>query len=528
MPEPALSSFAVVTAQEMRALERAAAAAGLTEAQLQERAAEEIAQVAASEAGAPGRAPIVGVIGPGNNGRDAMLAGRNLARAGYQVRLYLGPRHAVAESEFQELAGLGVIWQHHAAEHLQQLSTWLREAIVVLDGLLGIGVRGPMRAPLADIAETVNAARAERGTALRVVSVDLPSGLDSDTGEAPGVVVRADVTVALGAVKAGTLRFPGASFAGRIEPRPIGLPPGLDEGLPVRLLDYRQAARLVPPRPLDAHKGTFGSLLVVGGSREYLGAPILAALGAARAGCGLVALGVPARVQAAAAARLPEATYVLLPGDGAASDPEGSAQALREAWPRFDALVLGPGLGRSPGAEALARQLVSGALGEPRPVVVDADALTLLARWPAWWTRTSCPLVLTPHYGEMARLCDRAPAELAGASWEAARAKAREWHQVVVLKGPFTVVAEPEGLAWVSPWANPALASAGSGDVLAGLIGGFLAQGLDRGAACRLAVAVQAHAASAIVARGRRTLLASEVAEQVPATLDQLARGERG
>jgi NAD(P)H-hydrate epimerase len=516
-------TYAVVTAEQMRDLERAAANAGISEARLQARAAQEIAAVVDDLLGTAAERSLVALVGPGNNGRDAMLAAGALARQGRRVALYLGPRHAVSEEELQQLVAIGVRLRAYATEQLTLLQEWLDTADVVLDGLLGIGVQGAMRSPLAEIAHALNAARAAGNGRLRVISVDLPSGLDSDTGSAPGAVVQADITVALGAVKAGTLRQPGAHLAGRIEPRPIGLPEGAGEDLPVRVLNWDVARALLPPRPLDAHKGSFGTLGIIGGSRHYVGAPILAALAAARCGLGVAALAVPDRVQLAAASRLPEATYAVLPGDGAESHPDDSIRVLGDAWTRFDAAVLGPGIGRSQGAEALVRSVIGAPWVERTPIVVDADALTLLSRWPEWWQHARAALVLTPHAGEMARLTGRSVAEVLHANWDLAREASARWKQVVVLKGAFTAVAQADGRAWVSPWPNPALATAGSGDVLAGLIGGFIAQGLHPAHASLLAVAVQARAAAAIVSRGNRTLLASDVAEEVPSVLGWLA-----
>lgn len=522
-----IEPYRVVTTAQMRQLERAAQDAGVTEAQLQERAAAQIALVAAEEAGPPDRRLIVALVGPGNNGRDAMLAVRNLARQGYLARLYLSPRHAVRDEDFRELRGLGIVWQEHDSAKLDVLAEWLGDASAAIDGLLGIGLQGPMREPLSTIARALNDARSACAGRLRVLSADVPSGLDSDTGETPGVVVQADVTVALGAVKAGTLRFPGASLAGRLEPRPIGLPPELKAALPIQVMDAPHARALVPGRPIHGHKGTFGSVLVVGGSRDYVGAPILAAMGAARSGCGLVGLAGPARLQTAAAARLPEATYALLPGEGAETEPGGSLEALSRVAERFDVLLLGPGLGRSDGASEVVRGLLSGVWPSTRPVVVDADALNHLAQWPRWWEGTRPPMVLTPHLGEMGRLTNRPVSTIDHASWETAREFAVCWGQTLVLKSAHTVVAAPDGSAWVSPWANPALATAGSGDVLAGIIGALLAQGLDTASAARLGVALQAATATILLAdRGWRTLLASDVAEEIPRALELLSKAE--
>jgi NAD(P)H-hydrate epimerase len=503
----------------MRNLEAAAFIAGIPEDQLQAKAAAEIAQVAARAA--PRSGPVVVLVGPGNNGRDAFLAGRLLARDGRRVFYYLAPQHAISTDELTALAAPHEAARMHDGEaDLAVLSEELRLASVALDGLLGIGVRGPMRPPLDRLAQALNDVAA--GGGLQVISVDVPSGIDADTGAVPGEVVAAHVTVALGAAKAGCLRFPAAKYVGQIEPRPIGIPDGADADCRVRLLTADLVAFLPPARPLDAHKGTLGWTLVVGGSAEYVGAPILSAAAAARSGCGLVALAVPPHVQAAAAAALPEATYLLRDERQA---PAVQVEQLLSRLEAFRALVVGPGLGRDDETVRLVRGLLSGLAAAERVIttIVDADALYILSRWPEWWTRLPAGCVLTPHYGEMARLTALSTAEISSRAWEIALEHAASWKQTVVLKGAHTIVAEPDGRAWVHPRPNPGLATAGTGDVLAGLIGGLAAQGLTPPQAALLAVVANSLAAERLLhSRHWRSLIASDLLPMVPAVLSQL------
>jgi NAD(P)H-hydrate epimerase len=514
------TDWAVVSVAEMRALEAAASAQGVAEDALQRRAASEIALVTARLA--PDTTRVVVVIGPGNNGRDAFLAGRLLASRGRRVFYYLGPRHAIQADELAALRSP----RERAMQHLDrdpadltELRIELARASVALDGLLGIGLRGPLRSPLAEIAMTLNECSASGSP--RVVAVDVPSGIDADTGAAEGEAVRADRTVALGAVKAGLLRFPAAALVGRLVVRPIGLPSGIDQAGQVHLLDAAMARSLLPARPLDAHKGTLGWVLVVGGAREYIGAPILSGSAAAHSGCGLVALAVPPQAQLAAATALPEATFLLRD----AATGSGQAAALTERLASFETLVLGPGLGRDDESLALVRELLRrlAAVEDPPKIVIDADALYVLAGWPDWWRQIPAGCVLTPHHGEMARLTGQDVATVAAATWELARERAVAWEQVVVLKGAHTVVAGPDGSARVYPRANPALATAGSGDVLAGLIGGLAAQGLAPISAAELAVVVHALAGERALAVSKgRSLVASDLLTPLSAVLREL------
>jgi hydroxyethylthiazole kinase-like uncharacterized protein yjeF len=513
-------SWAVVTVEQMRALEASAAAAGITEGRLQANAASQIALVASEIA--PSAASVVVLVGPGNNGRDAFLAGRLLARDGRRIVYYLTPRHAIAESELADLEAPGESCRQHAAEQdVEFLRTALAQAGVALDGLLGIGVRGPIRGPLDRLVRVLNEASADSGPL--VISVDVPSGIDADTGAVAAEAVKADVTVALGAAKAGTLRFPAAAYVGRLEPRPIGLPEGSDADCRVRLLTSAEGALLVPSRPLDSHKGSFGWVMVLGGSREYVGAPILSAAAAARSGCGLVALAIPSNAQMAAASVLPEATYVLRDsGQAAAVETERLLARLRD----FRSVVIGPGLGRGDESTGLVRGLFGElASVHDRPAaVLDADALYVLAGWADWWTRLPSGCVLTPHHGEMGRLTGVPASEIGGRAWEIATECAARWQQTIVLKGPHTVVAEPDGRAWVYPRANPGLASAGTGDVLAGLIGGLAAQGLSAPDAARLAVVAHALAAERLLeTQGWRSLIASDLLPMLPEVLAELS-----
>ncbi len=517
----------VLSVSEMRAAEAAASAAGITEDELQARAG---AAVAGHAARLCPTGPFLVLVGIGNNGRDGWVAGRLLARAGRQVRLYLSPRHALTDAELASFrAAGGVIHQHAGPASFDVLRAWLSDSTGVLDGLLGIGARGAPRPPLDELISELNAARAAHPRLL-VVAIDVPSGIDADSGATPGQAVRADATVTLGAVKEGLLRFPAAGLAGVLLGGDIGLPDEALKDKPVRTLAREEARALVPARAASGHKGSFGRVVVAAGSPHYFGAPYLAGAAAARSGCGLLAFAVAPRLQAVLAGLLPEATYVLLPegapDEGAVEAVDRVGAALGDA----QALLLGPGIGRSEGARAFVRGVLAARAREHPglPAVVDADALTILAAEPDLWDLLVPGAVLTPHHGEMARLIGRSAAEIAQDPWPVAREAAMRWQQTVVLKGPFTVVGHPDGTAQVLAHSNPALATGGTGDVLAGTIAGLLAQGLEPGAAARVAVYVHGAAAHAVCVAGERDLLlASDLLLPLSRELAML-RQERG
>ena len=386
------------------------------------------------------------LVGGGNNGADALWAGVRLARRGAAVTALLA---ADAEPEalgaFRRAGGRALPVGERDAAHFAA-------ADLVVDGLVGIGGKGELRPPAARLARLAAAAAAP------VVAVDVPSGVDADTGEVTGEAVRADVTVTFGTYKPGLLVGAGAVHAGVVELVDIGL------HLPrarLQVLDAADVARLLPRPTAASDKYSRGVVGVAAGSPAYTGAPVLAVGGALRAGIGMVRFAGAPEAAAAVRARWPEAVVTAVePGDGDAVVGAGRVQA----W------VVGPGLG----TDAAAERVVEAVLGSAEPVVVDADGLTVLSRRPDLVRDRTAPTLLTPHAGEFARF--GAPA--GGDRIAATRRLAADLGATVLLKGTRTVVADPDGLAFVNPTGTPELATAGSGDVLSGACGALLAGGL--------------------------------------------------
>jgi hydroxyethylthiazole kinase-like uncharacterized protein yjeF len=441
---------------------------------------------------------VVVLVGPGNNGGDGMVAARWLAAVGARVIVSPVGRPERPDAKIELLADRGV-------PIARSPEAALLGADVVVDGLLGIGRARPIGGAMAD-------ALADAGRCgAPIVALDLPTGLNADTGAADPATPRCAATITLGAVKRGLLIGDGPRVAGLIRPIEIGVPRSLAAALPVDWIAADLAGTLLPERDPTGHKGTFGRLLIVAGAPQYVGAPMLAALGAARAGAGLVTIAGPPEVVRSAAVRMPEATFL-------------RRDAIEEAAAEYRALVLGPGLGRADETVAFLSAAMESPALRALPWVIDADALTLLSRMDGWTGRLPPRTVLTPHAGEMARLLgvEHVPADRI----ESAVASAKQWRATVVLKGAYTVVARPDGRAAVSPSANPALATAGTGDVLAGAIGGLIAQGAD--AADAAVVGVALHGAAGELARaalGRGGVLASDVADRLPEAAELLRSG---
>jgi len=468
----------------VRAAERALMEA-LPEGTLMRRAAAGLASVCGSLlARCPGQvygARVVVLAGSGDNGGDALYAGALLARRGAAVTaITAGPKaHAGGTADLRAAGG-----------RITVDSDTIARADLIIDGLLGIGGRGGLREPFAGLAEAAEQARQQGAT---VVAVDLPSGIDADTGAVDGPAVQADVTVTFGAIKPGLLIDPGAGHAGTVELIDIGLHP---EGEPAALAPQRDDIGVLLPRPgPESDKYRRGVVGVLAGSDRYAGAAVLATGGAVRGGAGMVRV-VTAPVPAAAVRQAwPEAVLTVYPDDGGDRDWDliGSAGRV-QAW------VAGPGMGTGPDATAR----LAAVLGTDVPVLVDADGLTILSQNPGLLARAA-PTLITPHAGELSRLLGTDPADVEAHRLEHARRAAEQFGVTVLLKGSTTVVARPgHPTVLVNPTGTPWLATAGTGDVLSGLAGSLLAQGLEPAWAAAAAAYLHGLAARLAAAGTRR------------------------
>ena len=512
----------LVTAAEMRALEEQAAKEGRPPSALMEEAGLAVAQEVWVSLGAVPERKVAVLVGPGNNGGDGLVAARHLHEWGAVVAVVLLKPRADDDPNLKQLVEREVSLRTVTEDDTSALDEALAGVDVVIDAILGTGRARPLTGLFAHVLDRVTEIRSAGPIPPQLFAVDLPSGVDSDSGAADPHTPRPDVTVALGVSKVGLHTLPGAEHAGRVEVVDIGLPKAAVDALPVELLNARWVRERLPARPSGANKGTFGRALIVAGSKLYVGAARLAALGALRAGAGLVTVACPASVQTLIASGLSEATYLPLPEADGFVAAEAAVEVAR-ALPAYDVLLIGPGLGQGAGPEAFVRQLLCSLPAEGVPVLIDADGLNNLARLPHWPERVGARCVLTPHPGEHARLTRRSVAEVQGDRLTSVREAASAWGQTVVLKGAYTVSAEPGGRAGVTPYANPALASAGTGDVLAGAIAGLMAQGLTPfDAAC---CGSYLHAATAEGLRpelGDAGLLAGDLLPELPRTLREL------
>jgi ADP-dependent NAD(P)H-hydrate dehydratase / NAD(P)H-hydrate epimerase len=416
----------------------------------------------------------LGLIGPGNNGGDALVALALLSERGWRCSCVLLGRDVYGELPANE--------QSLSAVRVVGVSELIR-ADVIIDGVYGIGGRATVPDNVASAFRLASDARLSRRTPL--IAIDVPSGTDATTGAASEHAFQADVTLCLGFIKRGLVREPAASCAGDITLLPIGLQEPRSPSN-YRMVTAETVQRALPRRRATSHKSDTGTALVVGGAPTYYGAPRLAAEAALRSGAGLVALATPERVVPVIAGQLPEIVFVGLPGNA-----DAAVQAIRsfieDRSSTLRSVVIGPGIGRGSLPNALMSFLfpaetansLSAVDHAPR-IVIDADGLNWLSERVDWHSRlVPRTVILTPHAGEMSRLMRIPRTEVIEAPHEIVRLAAERWQQYIVLKAGVTSVASPEGALWVAPRATPELATAGTGDVLAGTIGGLLAQGME-------------------------------------------------
>jgi NAD(P)H-hydrate epimerase len=511
----------VFTAAEMRALDaRAIRELGIPGPRLMDHAGTAAAALIARWlAPIRGKAVVV-VCGKGNNGGDGFVVARRLKARGAAVRVLLVGRRAEVRGDAADALGR---WRGRVEEIADPrgLASALGGAELIVDALLGTGVSGAARGPIAAAIEAINRAGAN---GVPVVALDLPSGLDADRGALLGPTVKAWRTVTFAGLKRCLLLAPASAQAGAVEIGDIGV--SAEEarrGITTWRLEAADVRPLFPPRDLDAHKGRFGHLLVVAGSLGKTGAAVLAGRAALRSGVGLCTIAAPASQQPIIAVQAPEYMTEALPETAAQSLSLKSRDRILELARRMDAVAIGPGLSLDPEAQELARVLIREL---EQPMVVDADALSALAGHLDLLRHAAGPRALTPHPGEMARMLGITIEAVQADRIEVTRTFAREHGVAIALKGAHTVIAGPDGQVAINPTGNPGLAKGGSGDVLTGIVGALLAREIEPAAALRAGCYVHGLAADVAVRdRGEYGMLASDLIESLPAALRALAGG---
>lgn len=512
----------VVFPEEMAALDRAAVGSGISSLDLMERAGRALAEHARDMLTLGEGKRVSVVAGKGNNGGDGFVAARYLHTWGAVATIYL-------------LAGIEELTPDSATNHrrlleeggrvvdasAKELERELEGSDLVIDAVFGTGFRGVAEGRTAAAIEAMNACGAP------VLSADVPSGVEADTGGVRGPAVEAARTVTFGWPKVGLYLYPGAEKVGELVVEDIGIPPHLLGEIvksEIYTVEEEEVSGMLPRRSPYAHKGSSGRVLVVAGSEGLTGAAALCSRSALRAGAGVVTLGVPAALNPILEVKLTEVMTLPLPDREGRCLAEGAVRVVMEALSNYDVLALGPGLGTAPSTRAAVAELL---WRVEKPMVLDADGINCAAEEPDCLEEREGPLVLTPHPGELGRLIGKSAREVQETRLDSALRAARRFGCVVVLKGANTVIAEPGGRAHINPLALPGLATAGSGDVLTGCVAALLAQGLEPLQAAVCGVFVHGKAAElATHLVGDVGMVAGDVVSHIPLALSGLVRGK--
>jgi len=476
----------IVTVTEMIAAEKQADANGHSYSTMMDLAGKAVADRVMAHLPSKDNITIIVLVGKGNNGGDGLVAAKYIkyTRPDVEVLVY---QHTIRPQDpvLNAARGTGVRFINQS-----DLATAVKQASIIIDALLGTGIKLPLRDDMALLLELVKVScypHVKLPTLVDptskaivqqqlpiIIAVDCPSGLDCDTGAISPQTLAADETVTFAAAKHGHLLFDGAASVGNLRVADIGI---MSDFLPPNapiLLDPYHIRSLLPKRTSESHKGTYGKALITAGSQVYAGAATLAARAASRSGAGLVTLAIPHSIQSLLASTLPEITWLPLPHtDGYLN--MNSTQPLVKQAQSYDSLLVGCGMGNTPTTQQFMWNLLN---QENLPsLIIDADGLNVLSQMPHW--QLPPHTIITPHPREFARLANTTTAEVQANRWELAKEKAQEWNVVIVLKGAYTAIATPDGQLSISPFATANLAMAGTGDVLAGCIASLRAQGLN-------------------------------------------------
>lgn len=460
--------------------------------------------------------------GKGNNGGEGFVVARHLVNRGADVKVFLvSPReeiHGDALVNLEILENLGISITILGSRDVQRIKVSLLYADLVVDAVFGTGFKRKAEGITAWVIEAINSCGKP------VIAVDLPSGLEADTGRVQGPCIRASLTCTLGLPKLGFFLYPGVDFCGEIQVMDISLPRTLTnrESLFYNLIDAEFCSLMFPPRERESHKGTFGQVFVAGGSTGMTGAIALTAEAALKSGAGLVKACIPASLNGVMENKLTEAITVPLPeNENQVLGPDAASVLVREAG-EDGVIAIGPGLSTDTGTEKFIAEVFA---KTESALVVDADGLNAAAKNPDIFLELKVPAVITPHPGEMARLLGISSQEVQQDRIGVAGEFASRYSVVVVLKGANSIVAAPGGKIYVNTTGNPGMATAGSGDVLTGIIASFMAQGLSPVKAAVAGVYIHGAAGDALTESvGERGMVAGDILRQIPQTIAKLEK----
>jgi ADP-dependent NAD(P)H-hydrate dehydratase / NAD(P)H-hydrate epimerase len=534
------------TVKEMLDLEKEANASGMSYEMMMENAGKSLADEIEIAYSHEINKNILALVGPGNNGGDALVALDYLAANQWTGYAYFVKPRADNDPLVQRfITRGGQVIRAEGDPDFKNLSDLLNHCNIVVDGIFGTGIKLPLKGEVAKILAFCKNSLAGFEEKKHIVAVDCPSGIDCETGDVAEETIQADLTVTMAGIKSGMINTPATHYLGKLR---IG-----NIGQLTNLIAYQQNNKYIllkeiirgylPERSVDAHKGTFGTALIIAGSINYTGAALLSGMAAYRSGAGLVTMAVPSPLHAALAGHFLEATWILLPDEMGVISKD-AAKIITQSLSRATAILIGPGFGLEDPTKEFIQELLSssnssitGDMGfihktEPtqldqisdKPIVMDADGLKLLSKIKNWSEALPPGSILTPHPGEMSVLTGLSTDQIQTNRVEVALEYSHKWGHIVVLKGAYTIIAAPDGRLAVVPIASSALARAGTGDVLAGLIVGLRAQGVNAfEAAC---AGAWIHATAGVLAAERlgntASVIAGDVLSSVPAVISSL------
>ncbi|HNX29815.1 MAG TPA: NAD(P)H-hydrate dehydratase [Syntrophomonadaceae bacterium] len=506
----------LVKAAEMQDIDRRAASEyGILSLVLMENAGIRTAEMVPEMLGSAAGKKVIILAGRGNNGGDGLVAARHLHNSAAEPVIFLmgkvgqlSPDSKVNYDILQKMTDR--IYPLTEDSQREKLSLELLDADIIIDAIYGIGFKGSLNAFETDIVQLINKTKAP------VIAVDIPSGVEADSGKVNGEAVKAAATVTFALPKPGLILEPGKNHTGKLKIADISIPAALlqDKRLKTDLITEDMVAGMLGPRNPDAHKGTFGHALLIGGSTGLSGAILLAARGAIKCGAGLVSAALPVSLVPIFDTALQEVMSIPLTQTSQGAISIEALPAIENILGTSSVCAVGPGMSRYQEAHAIIRFILERAGG---PVVIDADGLNALAGDVSILKERQVPVVLTPHPGEMARLTGKTIEEIQADRIDCAAHYAREWGAVIVLKGNKTVIAAPKGEIYVNITGNPGMATAGSGDVLCGIITGLISQGLKPEAAAAAGVYLHGLSGDHVAGtKGQRGLIAGDLLEALP------------
>ncbi len=519
----------VVTPEQMRKLDKIAMEQyGIPGVVLMENAGRRIAKEAVKLSGGGGK-PMVLIAGKGNNGGDVMVAARHLFNRGCPVKVFALKEltHMKGDAGLNAAILIKMDIPVHVISSAADLASFhqaLEGNPIVIDGMFGTGFRGGLTDTILSIVRAVNKSRCS------VISVDIPSGVDGETGQIRSGCVMADVTVTFGFPKTGLLQYPGAKAVGHLIVADISIPRNIETGPGpgIVLLTEELVSKIIPRREPDAHKGSCGKVAIIGGSEGMSGAVVLCTLGSLKSGAGLVKAGLPGMVNYVLENCVTEAISVPLGKGACLGLQEGAKDRLTEMLSWADAVAVGPGMGVKDSSMEFLEYLLTKA---ETPLVLDADALNCISHNIELLGKVTAPVIITPHPGEMSRLTGMETKEIQYDRLNVAKTFAEKWGVIIVLKGANSVIAHPSGDIYINTSGNPGMASGGMGDVLTGIIASFMAQGAAPVEAACAAVYTHGRAGDALAGeRGTQGIMATDLADYIPGAIRDIKNysGDKG